>query len=141
MPSPPGFSRRARAALGCAAYVFCRQIEREPAPNDYPSRAADNDPPGWDAVKEADPHRAGRRRDYNHKGFSKKHFRIVFDPQHEDPGAKRQLAQGRLLSLLRLRQKIFNAKEMAERLDIGHPLARLARTGSGRSFSSDRAST
>ena len=102
----------ARAALD-ALPTFLPHIEPEAAPN-ISIPGGDNDP-RWDAVKEADRIALGVTR-YNHKGFSKKHFRC-FDPQHEDPGASANWHKDGFCHCFGC-GKDFNAKEMAEFLGI-----------------------
>ena len=102
----------ARAALD-ALPTFLPQIEPETAPNiSIPS--GDNDP-RWDAVKEAVRIALDVTR-YNHKGFSKKHFRCP-DPQHEDPGPSANWHKNGFCHCFGCR-KDFNAKDMAEFLGI-----------------------
>ena len=102
----------AHAALD-ALPTFLPQIEPEPAPNiSIPS--GDNDP-RWHAIKEAVRIALDVTR-YNHKGFSKKHFRCL-DPQHEDPGPSAQWHKNGFCHCFGC-GKDFNAKDMAEFLGI-----------------------
>ena len=101
-----------RAALD-ALPTFLPRIEPEPVPNiSIPGGYND---PRWDPVKEAVRSRLGVTR-YNHKGFSKNHFRCP-DPQHEDPGPSANWHKDGFCHCFGC-GKDFNAKEMAEFLDI-----------------------
>ena len=71
--------------------------------------------PAGTPVKEAVRSRLGVTR-YNHKGFSKNHFRCP-DPQHEDPGPSANWHKDGFCHCFGC-SKDFNAKEMAEFLDI-----------------------
>ena len=102
----------ARAALD-ALPTFLPLSEPEPPPN-ISIPGGDNDP-RWDAVKEAVRIKLDVTR-YNHKGFSKKHFRCL-DPQHEDPGPSANWHKDGYCHCFGC-GKDFNAKEMAEWLGI-----------------------
>ena len=104
-------------AAACAALdalpTFLPRIKREPAP--IISAPAGYNDPRWDPVKEAVRSRLGVTR-YNHKGFSKKHFRCP-DPQHEDPGPSANWHKDGFCHCFGCGND-FNAKEMAEFLRI-----------------------
>ena len=102
----------ARAALD-ALPAFLPQTEPEPARH-ISIASGDNDP-RWDSVKEAVRSALGVTA-YNRKGFSKKHFRCP-DPQHEDPGPSANWHRDGFCHCFGC-GKDFNAKEMAEFLDI-----------------------
>ena len=102
----------ARAALD-ALPAFLPQIASEPAHHiSVPSGDSD---PRWDPVKDAVRNTLGVI-DYNRKGFSKKHFRCP-DPQHEDLGPSANWHRDGFCHCFGC-GKDFNAKEMAEFLDI-----------------------
>lgn len=102
----------ARAALE-ALPAFLPQIESQPAPKISAPRGYND--PRWDAVKEAIRLALGVT-DYNHKGFSKKHFRCL-DRQHDDPGPSANWHRDGFCHCFGC-GKDFNAKEMAEFLHI-----------------------
>ena len=102
----------ARAALE-ALPAFLPQLESEPAPR-ISAPSGYNDP-RWDPVKEA-VRLALNVTDYNHKGFSKKHFRCL-DPQHEDPGPSANWHRDGFCHCFGC-GKDFNAREMADFLHI-----------------------